>query len=146
MPKVDMDYVSVAIRRADVDDKNHQRIIEELNRILMEEVEEEKKPQVKKQFCILLSDPEGELEGKDMVGWVLQIPEETSPATLQDSVKKAIYDFNQSPRGRRMPVKTFGEGFEIATAKFFKEQEVWVKTKEPVLVLTTDNNSILDEG
>ncbi len=32
-----------------------------------------------------------------------------------------------------------GEAIENVPAKFFKETEVWVKTKTPVLVLKTDN-------
>ena len=38
-----------------------------------------------------------------------------------------------------MPVKTVGEAIENVPAKLFKESDVWVKTKTPVLVLRTDN-------
>ncbi len=37
------------------------------------------------------------------------------------------------------PAKTVGESLENVPAKFFKEADVWVKTKTPVLVLKTDN-------
>jgi hypothetical protein len=36
-------------------------------------------------------------------------------------------------------VKTVGEAIENVPAKFFKEAELWVKTKTPVLVLKTNN-------
>jgi hypothetical protein len=56
-----------------------------------------------------------------------------------ERVHKAAYDFNASRRGRKLPVETIGEAFESVPAKNFKDVEVWVKTKTPVLVLSTDN-------
>ena len=38
-----------------------------------------------------------------------------------------------------MPVETIGEACEVVTAKLFKEQNIWIKTKVPVLVVTTAN-------
>jgi hypothetical protein len=117
-----------------------------INEIMANLPVEEKAPAVKKQFCILVSDTKGELEGKDLVGWVLQIPEEDSPATVTDRITKAAYEFNQSPKGRRLPVKTIGEACESVSGKFFKDQKAWVKTKVPVLLITTDNKIPLEES
>ncbi len=96
-------------------------------------------PAVKKQWVILISDPNGKLPKADFVGWVLQIPESESVAVTPDRIFRAVYDFNASKKGRLMPVKTVGEAFESVPAKHFKAAEVWVKTKEPVYVLRTDN-------
>ena len=74
-----------------------------------------------------------------LVGWVLQIPENESVATTQDRILRGAYDFNASKKGRLLPVKTIGEALESVPAKFFKEADLWVKTKTPVLVLRTDN-------
>jgi hypothetical protein len=38
-----------------------------------------------------------------------------------------------------MPVETIGEACEIITAKFFKEQNVWVKSKTPLLIIPVEN-------
>ena len=95
--------------------------------------------ELKKQFVILLSDPEGRMPKADFVGWVLQIPETESVATTQDRVFRGAYDYNVSKKGRLYPAKTVGETLENVPAKFFKEAELWVKTKTPVLVLKTDN-------
>ena len=38
-----------------------------------------------------------------------------------------------------MPVETIGEACEAVTAKFFKEQNIWVKTKVPVFAVATAN-------
>ena len=61
------------IRAADIEG-----VIDTIKTEIASEEEAEKQPAVKKQFCILVSDPKGELEGKDFVGWVLQIPEDDS--------------------------------------------------------------------
>jgi hypothetical protein len=75
----------------------------------------------------------------DFVGWVVQIPEDESPVTTQDRLFRGAYDFNASKRGRLLPVKTVGEAIENVPAKHFKEADLWVKTKTPVLILRTDN-------
>ena len=86
-----------------------------------------------------LSDPDGKLPKNDFVGWVLQIPENESVATTKDRIYRGIYDFNASKKGRLLPVKTVGEAIENVPAKHFKEAEVWVKTKTPVLMVKTNN-------
>ena len=85
---------------------------------------EEKPPPVKKQFVILVSDPAGELEGKDFTGWVLQIPEEDSPYVTEERLTRAAYDFNVTPKGRRYPVKTIAESCEVVSARIHKEHKV----------------------
>lgn len=116
------------------------KIIEELNARLQVEDEEEKLPAVKKQYAILVSDPEGNIPPVDLVGWVLQLPENESIATTTARINRAAYDFNASKKGRLLPVRTVGEAIENVPARFFKQADVWVKTKTPVLVLRTDNN------
>jgi len=101
--------------------------------------EEEKPPAVKKQFVVLVSDPDGRMPKQDLVAWILQIPETESPVTTQDRVFRGAYDYNASRKGRLYPAKTVGEALENIPAKHFKDAELWVKTKTPVLVLKTDN-------
>jgi hypothetical protein len=72
------------------------------------------------------------------------MPEEDSPAILEGQIHKAAYDFNQTPKGRRMPVSSIGEACEVVPARIFKEHQIWVKTKEPVLILKTDNAIPMD--
>ena len=116
------------------------RVVEEMNLAVQPDPgEEEPKAPVKKQFVILVSDPNGKLPKADFTGWVLQIPEDESPVSVQERVLKAIYDFNASKKGRLYPAKTIGDALESVPGKFFKEVELWVKTKEPVFVLRTDN-------
>lgn len=114
--------------------------------VVQPETDEEKPPAVKKQFCILISDPDGRLPaGQEFAGWVLQIPEDENVATTQERIFRAAYEFNTTKRGRLLPVKTVGEAMENVAAKHFKEAQVWVKTKEPVLMLRTDNQIPTEE-
>ena len=96
-------------------------------------------PPVKKQFVILISDPKGNLPDFDFTGWVLQIPEDESPSSTVERIFKGAYDYNASKKGRLYPAKTIGDAIEGIPAKFFKEALLWVKTKEAVLMLKTDN-------
>ena len=140
MPKIDVSKVADILKKNHIDPAVLRRVIEEMNLAVQPDPgDEEKPPAVKKQFVIVVSDPEGKLPKVDFTGWVLQIPENASPASTPERVLKAAYNFNASKKGRLMPVKTVGEAFEAVPAKLYKEAELWVKTKEPVLVLRTNN-------
>ncbi len=70
---------------------------------------------------------------------MLQIPEDESPASVQERLLKGAYDYNASKKGRLYPARTVGDAVENVPAKFFRDVELWVKTKTPVIVLRTDN-------
>lgn len=140
MPKIEVNKVAEILKKNDISPAILRRVIEEMNLAVQPDPgEEEKPPAVKKQFVIVVSDPEGRLPKHDFVGWVLQIPENESVVTTMDRVFRTAYDFNTTKKGRLLPVKTVGEAIENVPAKAFKEADVWVKTKTPVLMLRTDN-------
>ena len=139
MAKVDTELLKLILTRNELDVRVVARIMDDIETEIRNQVDEEKPPMVKKQWCIMISDPAGTLQGKDHTGWIIQIPEDDSPATTQERIINASYDYNASPKGRRIPVQTIGEACEVVPARFFKEQSAWVKTKVPVLMLTTDN-------
>lgn len=147
MPKIEVNKVAEILKKNQIDPTVLRRVVEELNLAVQPENEEEKPPPVKKQFVILVSDPEGKLPDKsDFAGWVLQIPETESVATTQDRIFRGAYEYNATRKGRMYPAKTVGEALENIPAKHFKEAEVWVKTKTPVLMLRTDNEIPKDEA
>ena len=91
------------------------RVLEEMNlAVQADPAEEEKPPAVKKQFVLLVSDPEGRWPRHDFVAWVLQIPESESPATIQDRIFRSAYDYNVSKKGRLYPAKTVGEAMKTS--------------------------------
>jgi hypothetical protein len=126
MPKIDVNQVGEILKRNQVDPALLRQVVEEMNLLAQAaaNADEDKPPAVKKQFAILISDPEGRLPDHDFAGWVMQMPENESVVTAQERIFKAAYDFNAT---------------ESVPAKHFKEVELWVKTKTPVLMLRTDN-------
>jgi hypothetical protein len=115
-------------------------IVEEMNKILRgDESDEDKPPAIKKQWVILVSDPRGVLADQSLAGWVLQIPEDDSVLTTPERIFKACYQFNTTKRGRLLPAETVGDALENVPSHHFKEEDVWIKTKTPVLVVTTNN-------
>jgi len=100
--------------------------------------DEEGEPKPKQQFVILVSDT-NKIITKDLVGWVLQIPENDDVATVVDSIKKGAYNFNASKKGQKYPVSSIGQAIANVPNKFFKTENLKIKTKEPVYVLTTNN-------
>ena len=147
MPKIEVNKVAEILKKNQLDPALLRRVVEEMNLAAQPEGEEgDKPPPVKKQWVILVSDPDGKMPKHDFVGWVLQIPENESVATTQERIFRGAYDFNASKKGRLLPAKTVGDAIENVPAKHFKEAEVWVKSKTPVLVLKTDNEIPLDES
>jgi hypothetical protein len=140
MPKIEVNKVAEILKKNEISPAILRRVIEEMNLAVQPDPgEEDKPPAVKKQFVILVSDPDGRLPKHDFVGWVLQLPENESVATTLDRVFRTSYDFNTTKKGRLLPVKTVGEAIENVPAKAFKEADLWIKTKTPVLMLRTDN-------
>lgn len=140
MPKIDVNKVADILKKNQLEPSLLRRLIEEMNLAAQPDPgEEEKPPPVKKQFVIVVSDPETQLPKHDFVGWIVQIPETESVATTLDRLYRAAYDFNASKKGRLLPAKTIGDALENIPAKHFKEAEVWVKTKTPVLLVKSNN-------
>ncbi|HYP16950.1 MAG TPA: hypothetical protein VEQ65_07035, partial [Opitutus sp.] len=140
MPKIDVSKVAEILKKNEIEPAVLRRVMEEMNLVVQPDPgEDDKPPAVKKQFVILVSDPDGKFPKTDFAGWVLQIPETESVATTQERIIRSAYDYNATRKGRLYPAKTIGEALENVPAKHFKEAEVWVKTKTPVLVLKTDN-------
>ncbi len=141
MAKIDIETLKFILQRNEPDIRKVASIMQEIDMELKAEEEEKanRPPPVKKQFVIMVSDPDGALAEKDMTGWVVQIPEDDSVNTAPSKLISAAYEFNTTPKGRRMPVETIGEACEVVTAKLFKEQNVWVKTKTPLLIVPVEN-------
>jgi hypothetical protein len=146
MAKIEINQVAEILKKHKLDPAVLREIVEEMNEATAPAADEDIKPPApKKQFVVLLSDPAGKLPKQDLVGWVVQIPENASPHSTAERIFKGAYDFNASKKGRLLPVKSVGEALESASAKYFKEAELWVKTKLPVAVMVTDNVLPKDE-
>ncbi len=140
MPKIDVNKVAEILKKNHIDPAVLRRVVEEMNLAVQPDPgEREQAPPVKKQYAILVSDPDGRIPRGELAGWVLQIPESESPASCQERVLKGTSDYNASKKGGLYPAKTVGEALENVPGRFFRDVELWVKTKTPVVVLRTDN-------
>lgn len=144
--KADLELVKMVLQRNELSIRKTAEIMEELQNELNADQDEQKPPPVKKQFVILVSDTEGVLDGKDLTGWVIQIPEEDSPSIAEERLIQSVYDYNVTPKGSRLPVKSIGEACEVVPPRITKEHSVWIKSKEPLLVVRTNNEIPSDGG
>ena len=103
-----------------------------------EELEGSDEPKVKKQFVMLVSDPNSVIN-KDLTGWVVQMPEDEDVRDVVECIKKGAYNFNASKKGQKYPVTSIGQAIANVGNKFFKPYNVSIKTKEPILIVTTNN-------
>ena len=140
MAKIDIEVVQSILMKTDIDAQMVAQIMEDLKFEAKQKGDEEKEPRQKNQFVVIVNDPYGKIKetGFDYACWVVQIPEDDAPMTALARLHKGVYDFNLTPKGRRMPIQTIAEACEFGSAKIYKEHKVWVKTKEPVLVLRTN--------
>lgn len=139
MPKIDVNQVAEILKRQQLAPAVLRQVVEEMNLLTQAETDDERPPAVKKQFVILVSDPEGRLPDGELAGWVLQIPECESVGITPSRIFRGAWDYNATKKGRLYPVKTVGEALENIPAKHFKDEDLWVRTRTPVLVLRTDN-------
>ncbi len=108
MPKIDVETLKFILQRNEPDIRKVAAVMQEIEMELKAEEEEKanRPPPVKKQFSIILSDPDGSMAEKDITGWVVQIPEDDSVSAAPSRIISAAYEFNTTPKGRRMPVET----------------------------------------
>ena len=103
--------------------------------------EKEQTPKVKKQWGILLSDPNHTLT-QEYMGWCFQMDEDDNIADATDRIIAAAGDFNRSKKGSKNPVGSIGEAIMYVPSKIFKEQKIYIKHKDPVYINVTDNSLV----
>ena len=141
MAKIDVEKLKHILHRNESDIQKINDILNDIaTELQIEQAEKEARPPaVKKQFITLIADNDGQFLDQDFASWVLQIPEEANPQAVIDKIHQSAYAYNATPKGSRFPVKSMGETLESVSAKIFKENEVWVKTKIPVLAVSCKN-------
>ena len=141
MAKIDVEKLKHILHRNESDIQKINDILNDIaTELQIEQAQKEARPPaVKKQFITLIADNDGHLLDQDFASWVVQIPEEANPQAVIDKIHQSAYTYNATPKGSRSPVKSMGETLESVSAKIFKENEVWVKTKIPVLAVSCKN-------
>lgn len=142
MNKIPIEIIAEALNSQNLDSEMISRVmtdIAHMAKVVQNQENAQRQPPVKKQFVIIVSDPVGLIEPIDLVGWVVQIPEDESPHNALRNAIAAANNFNVSKKGRKYPVRSIPEMFEAVSPKFMKDCGVFVKTKLPVSILPTDN-------
>lgn len=129
-----------------LDPENAQKAISALQRLSAEESaeSEETAERTKRKFVVLR--PPFDEKDKDpsvSVAWVLQIPEECPDATVWDIVRDVIAMYNVTRSGRKRPVVSYGEAFEVIPARFWREKQVLVKTKLAAFSIAAPSNIVV---
>lgn len=137
MAKVSLDLVKEVLQRNGIDARKLAELLNEIKQEAESEAVEREKP-VKKHHVVLVSEPEGGLP-KDLVGWVVQVPAEDNPNLAEERIRETAERFNSSPRGKKLPLSSFGDACQGLPAKQLKERNVWVRTREPIRVLAVRN-------
>ena len=139
--KITIEDVEAVLLEQKVDRKAINETIIKLQEIAEEnKSESDPKTKTKNQFVVVVSDPDNKLQGESLPTWIVQIKADDDHSTVLDRVRSAACEYNaNSKKGRKNPLKTFGEVFQNIKRSFLKEKNVAVKTKEPVIVLITDN-------
>jgi hypothetical protein len=137
MAKVDIDLVQRVLKENGVDVRVAAAILNQIREAAAEDAVEREKP-AKKQFMVLVSEPEEGLP-KDLTGWVVQLLEDDDPREVAAKIAETATGFNSSPKGQRLPLTSFGDACQSLPTKLLKERDVWIKTREPVRVLAVKN-------
>ena len=140
--KIDINTVAEVLKKNKVEPAVLRQVVEELNAQVEEnKAEKADAPKLKAQYVVLVSDPDGKLNGTDLVAWVAQVEVDANPSVITDRIKRAAARHNDSRKGKKYPVATVGQTLQNAPRKFWLQdgEKTLVKTKEPVLVIKTDN-------
>ncbi len=138
MAKVELEVVQKILKENGVDVRLAAEILNQLRDVVAEGAVEREKP-AKKQMLVLVSEPEEGLP-KDLTGWVVQLLEDDDPRDVADKIVDVAKAFNESPKGQRGPVESFGDAMQGISGKLFRESDLWIRTREPVRVIAVKNS------
>lgn len=140
---IDADELEHILRKHGVDQKVTKFVVKDA-----EQVTEDNKPdptgkaaKTKYKYLIVASDPDGQHVNLDNVPmWVFKVPEDEDHTQVMKRFYDGVYKFNrESRKGKKNPIKSVGDGIQTVGSKFFKPAKSPIVTKEPVIVLVTDN-------
>lgn len=147
--RLNEDDIEHVLMQKGVDQPKVKDIMSEIKRLEDEEAQRAKlqaASRKKKKMVLVASDPEDRFtQVVDCPVWVVQMNEEDNHTELLDKIHSAAYSYNndvlngKKKNSRKNPVYKVSEVLEQVTAKYFTEEEISVKTKEPTVIVRTDN-------
>lgn len=143
--KIDIDLVEHILSKYKIDQKTTESIIEDARA----EAEAAKadaggdgQKKSKFKYVIVAADADGSakvvLERTPF--WVFKVKDEENHTDVLPRFFKGVYNFNANSRkGKKNPIKSVGDGIQAVGTKYFKPEKSPILTKEPVIVIVTDN-------
>lgn len=142
--KISIDQIEATLLERKIDPTKVKEIIRELTQAANEEAEERREnagPKQKWEHIIIISDPERKLD-ENFTGWVVQQKEGGDAGEIISKLTDAAKNQNEMAKRKNTLIKTFGEIFESLKSKWIKEEGLRIKTKEPVRILTINDNTL----
>ena len=132
-----------------VDQPRVESIMSEIKRLENQEAElaaAKKATRKKKKFVLVASDPEDRyVKVVECPVWVVQMNDEDNHTDVVEKISRATYEYNNDvlngnkKSSKKNPVYKISESLEQVTAKYFADEDISVKTKEPTVIVRTDN-------
>ncbi len=143
--KVDLADVEHILNKFKIDQKTIEKVVEEAKQAAEDAKADgaaDGGKKLKYKHLIVASDPDGTkaalLENTPM--WVFKVPEDEKHTEVMARFFRGVYHFNSNSRkGKKKPIQSVGDGIQTVPTKHFKPNKSPVLTKEPVIVLVTDN-------
>jgi hypothetical protein len=138
--KVTIDSVVKALKEVNLTPADTRKVIEKLNNeAAINKKDPHAGPKTKKQFVVLGQG----LHPLNGAAWVLQIEEGANPKDVIQRIKNAAIEYNNSRKGKLLPVKTICETLENVGRRFYDtanpQEKTLVKTKNPTVIVDSDN-------
>ena len=132
-----------------VDQPRVESIMLEIKRLENQEAElaaAKKAERKKKKFVLVASDPEDRYaKVVECPVWVIQMNDEDNHTDVVDKISRATYEYNNDvlngnkKSSKKNPVYKISESLERVQSKYFADEDISVKTKEPTIIVRTDN-------
>jgi hypothetical protein len=137
--KISIDELSVLLSRNNVGPEETIKILADAEELAKASKPEKSGVKVKNGFTIIAVTEE---DITSVPCFIVQTKEDFDHTTIIPQLQTAAAKYNQTKKGQKLPIRTFGELFEFAQNKFFKEIGVQRKTKTPALVIATPTNDL----
>lgn len=136
---VSIEQLLEALKVAAVSDGQKETVLTELKKAAAEEAQAAEsqpanEPKTKNSFTVFLSDESGALAGRDLVGWIVQHPEDLGAAQVEEKLRFVLESYSTTRKARSFPVKSTGEFFETIPDTHFKAIDLSRKTRDPIVI------------
>jgi len=140
--KIDKDIIeSVLANYNEIDSSTRFKIIHDIEKEAIDnKPEKEKLP--KKQFVIVALTDQEKIEEIPM--YVVQFSLDQNHNDIPEIIKNATVEFNNTPKGRKHPVNTVANAMGDVKRKCFLDRGLSVKTKEPTIIVKTNNDIVFN--